>query len=202
MEVYLIGAGGHSKQVIDILIENGYNIIGAFDNFKKGIFYRDIKVLGTIKEIINIAPSNSNLFITFGDNNYRQEIYNNYKSIYKFINCISRRSTISSTCKLGYGNYIGNYSKLGEDCLIGNFNIFNEGCIIGHDNIIGDFNHFSLNSSLGGNIIVGNLNLFGINSSVIPKIKVYDNNIIGANSLVIKNINFNTTNVGVPTKII
>jgi sugar O-acyltransferase (sialic acid O-acetyltransferase NeuD family) len=202
MEVYLIGTGGHSKQVTDILIENEYNILGAFDNFKKDITYRNIKILGNIEEIENIVPINSNLFITFGDNNYRQVIYTKFKDNYNFINCISGKSTISPTCILGYGNYIGNYTKLGEDCLIGNLNILNEGSIIGHDTIIGDFNHLSLNSSTGGNVIIGNLNLFGINSTVIPKIKIYDNNIIGANSLVIRNIKFNSTNVGIPSKII
>ncbi len=199
MEVYLIGTGGHSKQVIDIYLENGCKILGAFDDFKTGLFYRNIPILGKLEDVEYKISKDSNIFITFGDNNYRLELYKKFKN-YNFINCVSQRSIISSTCKLGFGNYIGNFSKIGEDSNIGNFNIFNEGCIIGHDNIIGDFNHISLNSSTGGNVIIGNLNLISIGSSIIPKIKIYDNNIIGSGSVVIKNINFNTKNIGVPSK--
>lgn len=201
MEVYLIGTGGHSKQIIDIYLENDYKILGAFDDFRTGLFYRNIPILGKIEEVENTISKDSNIFITFGDNNYRMELYKKYKS-YNFINCISSKSVISPTCKLGFGNYIGNFSKLGEDCIIGNFNILNEGCIIGHDNIICDFNHISLNSSTGGNVVIGNLNLFGIGSSIIPKVQIYDNNIIGAGSVVIKSINFDSKSIGVPSKLI
>jgi acetyltransferase EpsM len=199
--IYIIGAGGHAKQVIDILLDNSYQICGIFDSYRSGYFYRNLPILGTIDDVLSIVPKNSNLFITFGDNKYRMDLYLKFKE-YNFPNCISKQSYISQSTKIGYGNYIGCFTKIGEDCVVGNFNILNEGSIVAHDNFINDFNHLSINTSTGGNVIIGNLNLIGIGANILPKMTILDNNTIGAGCLVNKNIHFESKCIGVPMKII
>jgi len=200
-KIFIIGAGGHSKQVIDIFLSKNISIGGIFDDFKEGYHYRNIKILGKINDLNKLIPKGENLFITFGDNNYRMNLYKKFQD-YNFPNCIHINSYISDTAKIGFGNYIGCFAKLGEDCQLGNFNILNEACIVAHDNYIGDYNHLSINVSTGGNVIIGNLNLIGIGASIIPKVIILDNNILGAACLVNQNINFDLKCVGVPIKIV
>ena len=53
MNIIIIGAGGHSKVIIDIIRELGnYNIVGIYDDNKTG-YFSGIKIIGKIAEIDN-----------------------------------------------------------------------------------------------------------------------------------------------------
>ena len=168
--VYLICLGGHAKQVIDVFLENNYNILGAYDDNKKGTNYRGIKILGSLSEIQNLETDQP-FFCTIGDNKLRQEICNPLQNI-NWINCISRHAYISPSVKIGYGNYIGVHARILSDSVIGNHNIINDGSTLTHDNYIGDFNHIAPSASLGGRVKIGNSNLIGTNSTINPNVKI------------------------------
>jgi len=199
-QVFLVGAGGFSKQVIDAYLSHNTKILGIFDDFRTGVFYKNIPILGKINEIDSILKNRENIFITLGDNNIRKSLALNLSSNYNFPNCFRPNSDVPSTLNIGNGNYIGSYSKLGEDSYIGNFNFINECTILAHDTKIGDFNHLAPNVSMGGNSFIGNTNMIGTSAIIIPKIKIGDNNTIGAGSVIIKNIENNSTIVGNPGK--
>jgi sugar O-acyltransferase (sialic acid O-acetyltransferase NeuD family) len=201
--VYLLGAGGFSKQVIDAFIASHVEIGGIFDDYRTGVFYKHTHILGNLESVNKYAKPGENIFITFGDNHLRKSLHIKYASLYKFPNCIRPNSDIPpDTAILGIGNYIGSYCKLGEDSYIGNFNFINECSIIAHDTTIGDYNHICPNISIGGNVKIGNLNLLGTASTVIPKVQIGNNNIFGAGSVIIKNSLNSTTYVGNPAKAI
>ena len=100
--VYIICTGGHAKQVIDIFLENGYDIKGAFDDNKTGNFYRNIPILGKIDLIEDSEYDKMKFFCCIGDNKIREQIYTKFKNIH-WINCISSHAYVSPTVKLGYG---------------------------------------------------------------------------------------------------
>lgn len=203
MEVYLFFAGGHCKQVIDIFEDNNINIIGIFDDFKEkgSLFYKNYKIIDKIVNACDYLDSKSNLFCAIGDNKIREKIHANFIE-YNFINCISQKSYISNSVKIGYGNYIGDFSVILSDSSIGNFNIINTKANIAHDIIIGNYNHIAPSSTLSGNVIIGDLNLLGANCTINPKIKIHNNNIIGSGSVIIRDINSNIKIVGNPGRII
>ena len=199
--VFIVGTGGHSKQVIDAFLDNGIKIEGAFDDFRTGIFYRDITILGSFKDIDAIVPSGENLFITLGDNQVRKKLHFIFKDRYNFPNCIRPSAEIpKDTVILGEGNYIGSFCKLGEDSAIGNFNIINECSFIAHDTIIDDYNHLAPNSTICGSVIIGSENLIGAGAIILPKIRIGNNNKVGAGAVVIKDIKDNCVYVGNPAK--
>jgi sugar O-acyltransferase (sialic acid O-acetyltransferase NeuD family) len=199
--VFIIGAGGFSKQVIDAFRSSKYKICGIFDNFKKGDFYQNTKIVGNFEDINKIVPEGENLFISLGDNKIRKEIYNEFIN-YNFPNCFRPNSDVPNTLNIGIGNYIGSYCKLGEDSKIGDFNFINECTIIAHDTSIGNFNHLAPNVSMGGFSEIKDNNLVGTGAIILPKISILNNNIIGAGSVIIKNIENNGTYVGNPAKLI
>jgi sugar O-acyltransferase (sialic acid O-acetyltransferase NeuD family) len=200
--VFLIGAGGFSKQVIDAYLSHNTKILGIFDDFKTGIFYKNIPILGKINMIDSIIKPNENIFITLGDNNIRKNIVSNIIDKYSFPNCFRPNADIPSSLNIGKGNYIGAFSKLGEDSYIGNFNFINECTILAHDTKIGDYNHLAPNVSIGGNAIIGNTNMIGTSAIIIPKITIGDDNIIGAGSVVIRNVECKSKLVGNPAKLL
>jgi sugar O-acyltransferase (sialic acid O-acetyltransferase NeuD family) len=203
--IYLLGAGCHSKQVVDIFEENNQKIEGFFDDFKKaGTTFYNYSILGNyndINEIVDNSNSDSYLFCCLGDNNKRKTITNQFSN-YKWINCISSKAHISKTSMIDIGNYIGNFTIINPDCIIGKFNIINDSAVIAHDCKIGDFNHFAHNVSVAGNVSINDCNLFGTSSCIIPKINIGSNNIIGSGTNVIRDIYNNGVHVGNPSKII
>jgi len=203
--VYLLGGGGHCKQVIDIFIEMGIPIEGIFDDNKVPVeFYRGISILSKIDENFIKNRSNDdilttiNLFCTIGDNDIRKTIVSKFPKA-NWINCISPSSKISPSVKIGKGNYIGSGSQILSDSVIGDFNILNEASVITHDIIIGSFNHVAPGAVICGQVIIGDLNLLGANSTILPRITIGNNVILGSGSVTNHNV-FEGKYVGVPIR--
>lgn len=202
--VFLLGAGGFTKQVIDVLKMNKIIVTGIFDDTKpiNCIYYNDYKIIDKISNVSKYIDKDDYLFCGIGDNIIRKDIVSNYQ-MYKFMNVISPLANISTTTKIiGSGNYIGHYVNLISDSILGNFNFMNDNSMIGHDVILGDFNHMCPMAVTGGNVKIGNCNLIGTNATINPKIHIGNNNTIGSGSVIIRNIDHNNIIVGNPGKII
>lgn len=197
--IYIIFSGGHSKQCIDIFLDNHIPVLGLFDdNRPKGGFYRGTQILGKISDIPMIGEG-ALFFCACGNNKLRQSIIEMFPDL-NWTNCISRHSIISPSAIIGKGNYIGISTKVAADAFIGDFNILNDGCTVTHDNIIGNFNHIAPNASLGGFVKIGNNCLIGTNSTINPSITITDNIIIGSGAVALHNIEMSGSYVGVPCR--
>jgi sugar O-acyltransferase (sialic acid O-acetyltransferase NeuD family) len=203
LRIFLLGAGGFTKQVIDILKMSNINICGIFDDYKQinSLYYYNYRIMDNLNNVHKYINKDDLLFCGIGDNKIRKDIVCNFE-MYKFINVISPIANISTTTKIiGTGNYIGHHVNLISDSIIGNHNFMNDGSMIGHDVTISDFNHFCPMAVAGGNVKIGNGNLIGTNSTINPKIIIGNNNTIGSGTVVIRNIDDNNVIVGNPGKI-
>ena len=202
--LFILGAGGHTKQVIDIFEMNNIKVHGIFDDNKPrgSKYYYDYEIIDSINNAEKYLLKDDLLFCGIGDNKIRGSIIEKFIN-YQFTNCISPLSIISKRNKmLGQGNYIGHYVNIMGDTTIGVHNIINDGTLVAHDVDIGDFNLLAPHCVFAGGTKIGNYNLIGINASIIPKIIIGNNNIIGAGSVIIKNVSENSTVVGNPGKLI
>lgn len=202
--LFIFGAGGHSKQVVDIFHSRRVKIHGFFDDFKRPntLYYRGCNILGNIDHARKHLRKDDLLFCGIGDNKVRERIYLQYKD-FQFANCISPHAIVSTTAKIGQGNYIGNFTNIMPDSVVGSHNIINDGSLIGHDASLGDFNLIASYVCCGAYSKVGSRNLLGINVSINPsKIKVGSNNKIGSGTVVLKDMGDNSVIVGIPARII
>ena len=196
--VYLIGAGSHSKQIFDVLLMKNIPILGIYDD-NKDVFYEH-KIIGKVAEVSHL-DKNAPLFCGIGDNKIRRETFEKFP-LHNWVNVIHPNCHISTTAKIGKGNYIGYNSYIGPDAIIGDCNIINEQSAILHDTILGNFNHISIKSSIGARNFMGNENFFGMHSLSIPDIIIGNANIIGANTTILKNVDHNKKLVGTPARYI
>jgi sugar O-acyltransferase (sialic acid O-acetyltransferase NeuD family) len=198
--VYILFSGGHSKQCIDIFLDNHIPVLGLFDdNRPPGPFYRGTEILGKIEDLSRLAKPQALFFCACGNNTNRKAIVEKFPGL-TWTNCISRHSIISPSAQIGTGNYIGLTTKIAADAVIGDFNILNDGCTITHDNTIGNFNHIAPNASLGGFVKIGDFCLVGTNSTINPSVSMRDNITIGSGAVAIQNIEEPGVYVGVPCK--
>lgn len=149
-EVVIIGAGGHSKVVADIIIKSKDKLIGFLDdNLEIGSkIIENYQVLGKIEECVNLQKKNKELYfiIAIGNNCTRKMIYEKYNLNY--YTAIHPNSNIGMAVQIGEGTAImanaciNSNTKIGKNCII------NTGAIIEHDNKIEDYVHVSPNATL------------------------------------------------------
>jgi sugar O-acyltransferase (sialic acid O-acetyltransferase NeuD family) len=196
--MYLYGASGHCKVVIDIITTVGESKIrGILDDNPKLHSIYGIPVFNT-KDFETF--DDKNLIITIGDNRIRKNIAENISAFYK--TAIHPKSTVSSYAKISEGTVVMAKAILNPDAIIGKHCIINTGAVIEHDSILDDFVHISPNATLAGNVQIGEGTHIGIGALVIQGVKIGKWVTIGAGAVIIKDIPDYAVVVGNPGKII
>lgn len=203
-KLIILGSGGHSKVVIDIIKQNSeYEIEGLVDN-NVGDEILGISVIGSDDDLINIFERGiKNAFVAIGSNNIRKKLLIKLRNLgFNLINVISKNSMISETVNLGSGILImpgaivNSSSQINDGCII------NTNSSIDHDCFVGDYTHIAPGCTIAGSVRIGSKCFLGVGTKVIDGIEIQDETIIGAGSTIIKSMEGNSTIVGTPGKII
>jgi acetyltransferase EpsM len=204
--IVVIGEGGHSKVIQDIITAvNDYKIVTILDDKyedvqkRAGIFYGPISA---VSSIIN-EYKNIKFIVAIGNNQFRSEIVNRIGlSKERFATLIHPTAIISPTARIGEGTVVMPNCVINANTEIGKHVIINTGAIVEHDNHISDYAHISPNATLTGNVTVGEGTHIGASATVIPGIKIGEWSIVGAGSTVIRDIPPFSKAVGSPTRFI
>jgi len=197
INVSIIGAGGHTRSLINLLELNNYNINGiyddSFDELNEEII-NNYKVIGRIVDI----KQTQNIIISVGDCRQKYLLYNTFSNQVLKKNLLHPFSIIEKRVCIGQSNQIFSNVYINANSIIGNNNIINTGSIIEHETKIEDHNHISVGSILCGRVSVGSQCFIGAGAVIIDKINICDNVVIGANSVVINNITQSGSYAGNP----
>lgn len=203
--VVIIGAGDHAKVLLDILLEQGTNVIGFVDkNILKGTKIFGIPVLGDDEEVFKYK-SNEILLVngigSIGSLHLRKKMYDFFKEKgYTFLTVVHPFSHVSNRSFIGEGVQILPGVVINIDAKIGENTIINSNSTIEHGCIIGDNVHIAPGTTLSGCVSVGCETHIGTGSSVIQGVNIGNHVLIGAGSLVIRDIDNNSKVYGVPAK--
>ncbi|AOL35913.1 MULTISPECIES: acetyltransferase [Geobacillus] len=204
--IVVIGEGGHSKVIQDIIFAvGGYQIIAILDDKYKDVYNRDGVLYGPISVVLSIInrDRNTKLIIAIGNNQVRAEIVKRIGvDNKKFATLIHPSAIISPSARIGEGTVIMPNCVVNANAEIGKHVIINTGAIVEHDNRIGDYAHISPNATLTGNVAVGEGTHIGASATIIPGIKVGKWSVIGAGSTVIRDIPDFKKAVGCPTRLL
>ncbi|MCX6235967.1 MAG: NeuD/PglB/VioB family sugar acetyltransferase [Bacteroidia bacterium] len=196
---FILGAGSHTRSLINLLEYNKIKIIGIIDDqFIEGNdeFINGFKLFGNL-DLIN---PNTEIILSVGDNKKREFFFTKfYSNIYKN-NIIHPRALIENYSTLGIANQLFANVIVNSNSIIGSNNILNTNCILEHETEIGNHNHISVNAVVCGRTKIGSRCFIGANSVIIDKIKICDDVIIGAGSVVLNNIIEPGTYVGNPIR--
>jgi sugar O-acyltransferase (sialic acid O-acetyltransferase NeuD family) len=195
--MFLYGASGHAKVIIDILQNNNVKVNGLFDDNPEIKTLYGIICFGSFNKSI---LKNNKLIISIGNNNTRKNIVESITDKVKFGNAIDTSATVSKSVVLNTGIVIMPNAVINADSVIGNHVIINTSASIDHECKIEDFVHISPNATLCGNVHIGKLSHIGAGATIIPNINIGKNVIIGAGAVVTKDIPDNTKVVGIPAK--
>ena len=191
--MYLYGASGHAKEIIDILCAQGSQVEGLIDDNSE---IRELHGYPVFHGRSDLFP----LIISIGDNRIRRMISQHMQGV--FGRAIHPSAIVSPSATIGEGTVIMQGAIVQADAQIGKHCIINTGASIDHESVIADYVHISPHSTLCGNVYVGEGSWIGAGSIVIPGLRIGRWCVIGAGSVVTKDIPDGVLAVGNRCKII
>ena len=178
--MYLYGASGHAKVIIDILEAMGVQVEGLVDDNP------DISSLSNYNVFHDIEYF-SPFIISIGNNSVRKMIAEKLVST-SFGKAVHPSATVSKRAIIGEGTVVMQGAVIQVDSVIGKHSIINTGASVDHECLLGDYVHVSPHATLCGNVHVGEGTWIGAGTTVIQGIHIGRWCVVGAGSVVTHNI--------------
>lgn len=208
-DIIILGTGGHSAVVIDIIETVGiYNIIGLTDVIMpKDSLFKDYPILGddsVLKKYFENGCKNVAIGVGgFRDNSLRSALFKKMeKTGFRIPHHIHPSANISKSVKVGEGTIIFSGVNINTDAVIGKNNIIATGANIDHETFLGDDVLISAGVTIGGNVKIYDKVVCALGCNVISGIEIGNEILVGAGALVVKNIYQKGVYMGVPAKLI
>ncbi|MED2762264.1 acetyltransferase [Bacillus thuringiensis] len=206
-DIVVIGSGGFSKQVIEIieqlnLINPNYKLLGVVDDNKSlvGTEVLGYEVIGDTDYIKQLSKQQKiQGVIAIADGEIREHISRKLNDV-QWINLIHPSAVVSKYTKLGEGNIICAGVVINPECKMGNHSHINIGSTLGHDVLMLDYVTVMPGSKISGNVNLKSKSMVGTGATIIQGLTIEQNVVLGAGSVVTKNTEPNFLYVGVPAK--
>lgn len=191
--MYLFGASGHAKVIMDILTASGQKVDALIDDNEK------VNALNGYKVMHGVTDA-SPIIVSIGVNAIRKKVVE--KLTGEFGTAIHPSAIVSPSAKIGEGTVVMAGAIINADAVIGKHCIINTGASVDHECVIGDYCHIAPHATLCGQVHVGEGSMVGVGACVIPCKNIGSWCTIGAGAAVVKDIPDGGTAVGVPAKVI
>jgi sugar O-acyltransferase (sialic acid O-acetyltransferase NeuD family) len=178
--MYLYGASGHAKVIIEILEASGVRVDGLFDDNQTISYLYGYPVSRYESECFGEK------IISIGNNKVRKQIAERIGG--RFGVAIHPSAILSPRAIVGCGSVVMQGAVVQAEARIGNHVIVNTGATIDHECIVGDYAHISPNATLCGNVVVGEGTQIGAGSVVVPGVRIGKWSLVCAGSVVTKDI--------------
>lgn len=202
MKIAIIGQGGHSKVVRDVIKAMGdAEIVSCLDDKFKADFFHEQIMYGPVSSAKSIAVDfpEVKFIVAIGNNTVRKKIVESLglpKEFYATL--IHPTAQVSTQSMIGPGSVVMPCAVVNSEAQLGSHVIINTCAVVEHDCKIENFVHISPNATLTGNVTVRVGAQVGASATVIPGMEIGEWAMVGAGATVIHHIPANSTAVGVP----
>jgi len=197
-KIFLYGAGGHAKVILELLEVNGQRCAGIYDEYGAATQLLGYPVSGSLND--DFKAADSAMTIAVGNNLVRTKLAG--KLAAEWATIIHPSANISSRCTIGRGTVMMAGVSINSEAGIGDHVIINTNCSVDHDCVLADYVHISPNAALAGNVRVGEGTHIGIGAAVIQGVKIGKWATIGAGSVIIRDVPDYAVVVGNPGRIL
>lgn len=193
-KVYLYGASGHAKVVLDIARQAYYDVPCMIDD---DLQVNEIAGLPVVHSAEGLSP----IIVTIGDCKIRRKIVERLGDR-EYLTVVHPKAILADSVKLGFDTVVMAGAILNPYASVGNHCIINTGASLDHDVKIGNFVHIAPHCTLCGEVEVGDGTWVGSGTTIIQGIHIGKNCFIGAGSVVVKDIPDGTLCYGNPCRVI
>lgn len=201
--IILVGAGGHSKVVVDALLASGTQAsnITIMDGNPDLAGQKNLGI-----EIVNFDKArflNAAFHVCIGDNKTRELVTLQIKKLGgKHATIVHPDAYCSSTARISSGCFIAANVVLAPETVLEEGSIINHGAVVDHESMVGEYCHIAPNATLAGKTKIAAGTFVGAGANILPGVTVGKWCKVGAGAVVLKDTPDSTTLVGVPAKIV
>lgn len=206
-DIFILGAGGHAKVIINCLHEQSIAVRGLIDSNPEKHHQQilNVPVLGSEEILQQFSPENIWLINgvgSVGNPEIRSNLFHYFeKKGYRFTNVIHPSAVVARDVNLQAGAVIMAGAIIQPGTYLGKNVIVNTMAAIDHDCIIGDNVHIAPSATLCGNVTIGYNTHIGCGARIIQGKKIGNHCIIAAGAVVVNDVADNSTIRGVPGKV-
>lgn len=206
VEVALIGDGGHSKVIRDLVQElPGCKVVALLDDkyermaLTGGVYRGPLKA---VPQLIERYPD-MKFAAAVGSNGVRKSIVARLGlPSERYLTLIHPTAVVSRSACIGPGTVVMAHAAVQADAKVGCHVIINTGAVVEHDTQLGDYVHAAPRATLTGSVQAGEGAMLGAAAVVIPGVSIGEWAVIGAGAAVIHPVPAYSTAVGVPARIV
>jgi len=204
----IVGAGGHAKEILDILIFDNPEIdVVFYDDITPNLpnkLYGKYKIIKSLDEAKDFFSLDSRFILGIGSPYARKQLADKFIGIGgKLESVISATAQIGKfNISLGEGINIMHNVLVSSNVKIGDGTLINAHSTVHHDTIIGKYCEISPGVHITGWCKIGDYCSIGTGAIILPKIKIGEYSVIGAGAVVVSDIPDKVVTVGVPAKVI
>jgi len=201
----IVGAGGHGRVVLDILLSAGSCRVVGFLDSNSALHGRRIDglpVLGDLAALPDLRTQGvGHAVVAIGDNGIRLAFAHRIEeSGFILINAIHPSANLAHNANLGRNVVIAAGALVCAHCQIGDSVILNTGCIVDHESMIGTAAHICPGAKLAGRVTVQSGAFIGIGATVLQGLRIGYEAVVGGGAVVINDVETMSTVVGVPAR--
>ncbi|OOG69897.1 acetyltransferase [Algoriphagus sp. A40] len=200
----ITGAGGHTLEILDILIcSNATDSLCIFDDQDRGILFQGkFPLIYSEKEVEALFRIDPRFILGVGKPDIRKKLYDRFSRLGGQIMAVRGQGNVIS----GYADCqdadIFNRCYIGSNTQIGPGTLINTGAQIHHEVRIGEFSVINPAAVLLGACQIGDFCSIGANATILPGIKIGNHVTVGAGAVIIRNVPDGVTVVGVPGRVV
>lgn len=206
MEIVLIGAGGHSNVIKDMIhARKDAKLVAVLDDKYPELRLENDVYTGPISLAQTLLKEMEQLkfIVAIGNNENRKSVVARLGLTNEhYVSLIHETAVISPSVTIGRGTVVMAYAVVHASAKVGHHAIVNTGAIVEHDAILGDYVHAAPNVTLTGAVQAAEGTMIGASATVIPGITIGEWAKIGAGATVISDIPAGSTAVGTPARVI
>ena len=201
----IVGAGGHGRVVLDILLRTRqYKVVGFLDSNPAlhGRRMDGVPILGDLQVLPDLrSQAVRGAVVAVGDNGVRRGFAEEIERLgFDLINAIHPSANLAHNVSLGRNVVVAAGALVCAHCQIGDSVILNTGCIVDHESMIGTAAHICPGARLAGRVTVESGAFIGIGATVLQGLRIGCEGIVGGGAVVIRDVEALATVVGVPAR--
>ncbi|MEE9361058.1 MAG: NeuD/PglB/VioB family sugar acetyltransferase [Cellulophaga sp.] len=202
----ILGAGSYGEVFLTYLLEQGFNVIGFYDDdpSRLGKKIHGVKVLGNFKDLFTVECKQNihKIFCPIGNNIIREKYLKELFDFgYETPNLIHKSVILNKDVTIGNGVYLLPGVIIMPYTKISDYVIISVGSNISHHTVIKKGVFISTGVNVGANITINSKAFLGISSTIMTGVTtVGTESTIGCGAVVIKDVEDYHIMAGVPAK--
>lgn len=197
MRFIVIGAGGFSKEVADLVYSLGHTIVAFVDPDGDGTATLpfDAPVVRGIAGLDFDAAT-----IAIGNSAVRRRMFETLCDGLEMPALVHPSAVVSPYATLGAGTLVMQHATVNADARVEDGVILNVSCCVAHDCVVGAHSHIAPGVKMSGGSKVGAECFCGTSAVLLPGVVVGDRATCGAGAVVRADVRAGATVVGVPAR--